>query len=169
MRQWIVLVPVIGMLAAAALPITRYAMKQRHEQTALEIMEDVRAAQERFREANGGYASDLASLVRPCHSTPAALGGSRLDELRSAGYVLTLRGEFSPAGPSGADCHARPLAADYFLTAAPVSAEEAAQQAFAARAQGDVVIFYDGIAPRPEDLATGLPTPAAERDTFKIP
>ena len=168
MSRLVIAIPVLGIFAAVAVPVTRYALKQRHEQTALDVVEDVRAAQERFRRGTGGYASDVASLVTQCPGQDAVLAAGRLDDLRGAGYALTLSAE-SVEPQMSRDCHGRAVVPGYFLTAVPVAAEEAAQQAFAARASGDVVVFYDGVAPRPADIAAGLATPAAERNTFKIP
>lgn len=162
------IVPIVGTLAAAAVPVARHVMKGRHEATALAVAEEVRAAQERFRRENGAYASDLASLVAGCAGRPAALDEARVAALESAGYRLTVA-PAAPAPEGRTDCHGRPLAPDYFVAAEPVSAAEPAQQAFGARATGDVLVFYDGLAPRPADFRDGLATPAADRNTFKIP
>lgn len=163
-------VPLAGIVIAASVPLVRHFDTGRREQIALDGVREVRAAQERFKRTSGGYATHLESLAAPCGGDPAPLAAAWLDRFEDAGYDVVLTAVATGAPPERLrDCHGRPLAADYYLAAAPRPAVVAAQEAFAARSWGDVYLFYDGVAPTLEDMATGLPTPAAERDSFKIP
>jgi hypothetical protein len=164
------LIAVGGIVIAVAVPLTRYVQKQRDEGAAIEVLQHVRGAQERFRAVNGGYATDMASLVESCGSAPAALDRRHLTHLDSVGFTIELRAAAGViADLARRDCHGRAVASDYYVAAAPVDSSQAAQEAFAARAVGDIFLFYDGIAPREADMASGLATPLAERARFRIP
>jgi hypothetical protein len=164
-----ILIPLAGIAVAVAVPLVRYAQAQRDELIAIEVLAEVRAAQERFRMQSGGYATDAASLVAGCAGSRSALDPRMLGRLSGSGYTLALRAARGVAASPGRDCHGRALTADYYAAVAPVDASRAAQQAFAAQAAGDIFIFYDGIAPTEADIAQGLATPLAERSRFKIP
>jgi hypothetical protein len=73
------------------------------------------------------------------------------------------------AAVADTDCRGHQLAHDYYVAAVPLSSDVPARQAVASRGDGRILLFHDGIAPREEDFATGLPTPVEARETFKIP
>ena len=168
MRLWSILLPVIGTCVAAAIPLARYAEKQRDEAVAVNALRQIQDAQERVRDAAGAYATVLATLVEGCQGGAAALPATVLGELTAAGYVLHLRAAVD-AAPGGTDCAGHPLASDYYVAASPATAGEAAEKAFAGRANGRLFVFVDGIAPSEADIASGLATPLDEINSFKIP
>jgi type II secretory pathway pseudopilin PulG len=157
----------LGIAAAIAVPLVRHIQKQRHEELAIGVLQEVRAAQERFRSVATGYATDIASLLRGCPGETPALDATLITRLDRAGYVLHVRAATGAATAGGGPCGE--LTDDYYVAVAPLSATEAGQQAFAARAHTAVYLFYDGIAPREADFETGLATPLDERARFKIP
>lgn len=162
------MIPVAGTLLAVSVPLVRYAARDRDERVAIEVVRRISDAQREFRAGTGGYATDVASLTATCAATPAPLSSDVFDRLRTVGYVLHMR---AAAGETvgGTDCHGRALASDYYLAVAPASADVAARQAIATRSDGRLFLFHDGIAPTEADIATGLPTPVEERESFKIP
>jgi hypothetical protein len=168
MRLWTLAVPILGTWLVAGMPVATYLEKQRHEQLAIDTLGQIHQAQERLRAASGGYATDVATLVRGCEDGGAAVPHEILDDLASAGYVLQLRAAVD-ATVIGQDCAGRPLASDYYVSAAPRTAWEAAGKAFAGRAGGQLFVFVDGIPPREADLITGLSTPVDALDAFRIP
>lgn len=163
------LVPIAGILIAAAVPLTRYVEKQRHEQAVIDVLQQVRHAQRAFQQSAGGYATAIETLTTGCGSERAVLGLDVLSRLRDAGYRLTVRGAIDAPSRDRPDCHGRPLARDYYAAVEPLDAFEAGQQAFSARAEGDIYVFFDGVAPTEGSIARGLATPLAQRSRFRIP
>jgi hypothetical protein len=168
MRARPVWVPLIGICVAAGLPLTRHVQKQRDEASAVRVLRQVQAAQERFKAVAGWYATDAASLVTSCPGGDAVPPATIFAPLERAGYRLQLRAAIG-AMATGQDCHGRPTATDYYLAAAPQTALEAADKAFAGRADGQLFIFVDGVPPRESDMASGLPITIDEMEAFKIP
>jgi hypothetical protein len=167
MRLWTLAVPILGTWLVASMPVATYIEKQRHEQLAIDTLGQIHQAQERLRASSGGYATDVATLVRGCDGS-VAVPNELLDDLARAGYVLQLRAAVD-ATLIGQDCEGRPLASDYYVSAAPRTAWEAAGKAFAGRAGGQLFVFVDGIPPREADMITGLPTTVDALDAFRIP
>lgn len=168
MRFWALAVPILGTGLVAGMPVATYIEKQRHEQLAISTLGQIHEAQERLRAASGAYATDLATLVDGCDDGSAAVPHEMLDDLARAGYVLQLRAAVD-ATVLGRDCEGRPLATDYYVSAAPRTAWSAAGKAFAGRAGGRLFVFVDGIPPREADIAAGLATSVDELDSFRIP
>lgn len=168
MRAWSILVPLVGILVAAGVPLARYAAKQRDEAAIVRSLRQVQVAQERFRAAVGAYATDVASLAAGCPEGVASLALAVFDELDRAGYVLLLRAA-EGALATGQDCHGRPTASDYYVAAAPQTAWTAADKAFAGRADGQLFIFFDGVPPREADMTGGLAVSIDAVESFKIP
>jgi type II secretory pathway pseudopilin PulG len=168
MRVWSILVPLVGICVALAQPLARYASQQRDEAAAVRALRQIQEAQERFKAAVGSYATDAATLVASCPDADAALPATVFAALERAGYLVQLR-TARGATVTGHDCHGRPTATDYYLAAAPQAAWEAADKAFAGRADGQLFIFVDGVPPHESDMASGLPIKIDEVETFKIP
>ena len=168
MRAWPILVSLIGICLAAGLPVLRYAQKERDEAVAIRVLRQIQQAQERFGTAVGGYATTAESLTAGCPGVDAALPAEALGDLDAAGYALQLR---AAAGGTivGQDCHGRATATDYYLAAAPRTARETADKAFAGSADGQLFFFVDGVAPREADMAGGLAIPIDALESFKIP
>jgi hypothetical protein len=163
-----IVLPLVGTVIAAMVPLVRYAWMQRDERTALEIMADVHRAQHVVRSASGGFATDVASLTTPCDGQGAVLAPEVLERLGRAAYTLRLRAA-AGARMVGRDCLGRELADDYYLAVAPVSPGALARQAFSSRSDGRIYFFVDGVPPREADIDRGLPTPLEARDSFRIP
>jgi hypothetical protein len=168
MRMFAILVPVVGASIAAGLPLARYVEKQRHEAIAVTTLRLIHDGQQQHRATFGGYATDLATLATGCPGNVPPLPADILDDLAGAGYVLELRAA-TDATPAGQDCQGRPMATDYYVSASPRTAWEAAGKAFAGRADRELFVFVDGVPPRESDMTSGLPITVDELDSFKIP
>jgi type II secretory pathway pseudopilin PulG len=166
-RRAILVVPLVGILIAIALPLTRYVQKQQAEETAIQVLQDVRDAQRAFKAQWGGYATDADALV-VC-GTGRMLDAALLDRLGGRGYGMSLRAGFGATSLAERDCRGREMATDYYVSIQPTSARNAGQEAFAAGATGDIYVFYDGIAPSEAEIANGLATPLTLRSSFRIP
>lgn len=168
MRLLGVFVPLFGVIIAVAVPLTRYALRERYEQTAIEVLREVQHAQRSLHQRSGAYAVTSVSLTSPCGDSPAWLRASSLERLSEVGYVMELRAAREGSN-SSADCHGEPLVTAYYVAVRPESANAIARQAFAASSDGHIYLFYDGIPPVEADMQTGLATRVEARDTFKIP
>lgn len=167
--KWIAtIIPVFGIALAAGVPLLRYTMRDRDERVAIDVVRQLTEAQRTFRARAEGYATDLDSLTIGCEGVAPALRPDALSRLEAAGYMLQLRAAVD-ASFTAAHCDGRRLASDYYVAAVPASASAPARQGIAARSDGRLFLFHDGIAPSEADIATGLPTPVEERDAFKIP
>lgn len=153
-----------------AWPVGRYALKVRVEAQALTVVHEIRRAQERFRTSSGaaGYASSIESLTGGC-GTAAPMSRTTLADLERVGYDVHLRPTDAPR-VVGNDCHGRPTVDDYYLGVEPRGAAVAGQRAYGATSRGDVFVFFDGLAPREQDMTGGgLATPSEALSAFKIP
>ena len=166
------MVPLVGAVVVAALPLIRHVRKTTAEAAAADFLRHVQVAQQSFRstQAGSGYASNLDSLSRPCPGgVQTMLMGDEIRSLEQRGYAAQLRAA-EGATSSAVDCHGRAIVSDYYVAAAPRSIDSSGQQAFAATAAGRIFVFFDGIAPLESDMSpVGLATPLDALSTFKIP
>jgi hypothetical protein len=169
--HWIWLVPLIGTIAVVSVPLLRHVQKRQAETAAIEFLRRVHIAQHAFRSgrADGGYASDFASLTVPCAGKmPGVLTEKDSVALNDSGYQAHLR-RADGAVPLSVDCHGRTTVSDYYAAVSPASVESPGQQAFATTAAARIFVFFDGIAPLERDMTAGLATPLDALDAFKIP
>ena len=168
---WRRLVPLTGTALLLAWPLGRYALKVRDEAQALNVVHEIRRAQEVFRSSvqGAGYVGSIESLTTGCGAVPAPMSRVTLADLERAGYIMQLRPSAS-SRPMGQDCHGRPMADDYYLGVQPAEAAVAGQRAYGATSRGDVFVFFDGVAPHEQDMtAGGLAKPQEALSAFKIP
>jgi hypothetical protein len=168
--MWVfaVLVPILGACVAVGLPLARYLEKERHEAVAIATLRLIHDAQQHYKTVLGGYVTDLQTLVTGCPVNVEAVAADIFDGLAGAGYVLELRAAVG-ATSSGEDCHGRPMATDYYVSARPRTAWEPAEKAFAGRANGQLFVFVDGVPPHESDMASGLAITVDAMKSFKIP
>jgi hypothetical protein len=139
------------------------------EGTAASTLEVITEAQRAFRKTGGrgGYATDLNSLMQPCAGETHAVLPPTLPTA-AVEYTVVVRAARGAAAV-GADCHGRPTATDFYVSAQPLH-EWAGTQAMAATSWGRIYLFFDGLAPTEHDIeAGGLAVPLDTLGTFKIP
>ena len=161
-------VPLLGITVAVALPLLRYAERERDERAAIAALQRVQEAQRTLHARSGAYATSLTSLTEACGGLPAPLEQRALDDVEAATYSIELRATRA-AATVRLDCHGHALADDYFVSVSPLHADAPGRQAMAARADGRIYLFHDGIPPRERDMERGLATPVEERERFRIP
>jgi hypothetical protein len=154
------------MLVAAAWPLSYYARMRTNHQIAIDVLVELRARQQQLHRTAGGYAIDLATLLQCQRDDGLA---ALLERLAGAGYVVTLRAAAHESRHVESRACGGRVAADYYVSVAPRDASVAAQHAFAARADGEVFMFFDGIPPGETDMSQGLAVPLSARDAFVIP
>lgn len=165
MLPW--LVPLAGAIVVAAVPLLRHAADARTHARVAALVEELRAAQRTLQARAGGYAVDVGSLVTACEGAAAVLAPDYLVRLEAEGYLLELRPAVD-ALAAGRDCAQRPLTSDYYLGVEPGTVDAGAR-AFAARADGAIFVYFDGVAPREADMTSGLATPLDAIDQLVIP
>jgi hypothetical protein len=164
--------PVLGIVIVTGWPLVNFITREQGEAAAAGFLGKLRTAQEAFRQAGGGYTSELASLTSPCPGQPSApLQTGDVVRLAAAGYDVTIRPAAASAASSGVDCHGRSTVSDYYAAVQPRSPGILAQQAFGTTASaGRIFVFFDGVAPLESDMGPGgLATPLEALDSFKIP
>jgi hypothetical protein len=168
-RRAIWLAPLFGTVVFVLFPLVRYVEQRRHEERAIDVLQQLRGSQEVFRQLWGGYATDMASLEAPCGGLKPAFDRVARTGLEENGYRMSLRAARGAEVLDRRDCRGRAVATDFYVAAEPIDAREAGQQAFASRASGEIHVFYDGLAPDEADIAAGLSTPLSRRGSFRIP
>ena len=163
--------PLLGTLAAASIPLITFAQKSRAEASAVDLLHRLDRAQQAFRLATGaGYASSLRSIVTGC--PVAAAAGQQPTEVLSefdGPYRLSLRAATS-ARVVGTDCHGQPIVSEYYASAEPAWTDPRGQKAFAMLSGSGVWVFFDGVAPLEADMGPGgLATRLEALDSFRIP
>jgi hypothetical protein len=165
------MLPLAGLVVVGSIPLVGYARKTAAERDAADALGGVHAAQEAFRNAGGrgGYASQVDSLATPCEGAAPSLPPALVREVAAIRYRLVVRPAVD-ASPAGVDCHGRPVVSDYYAAVHPDGADAPGQRAFAARADGRIYLFYDGVPPAERDMGEGgLATPLDAAAEFRIP
>jgi hypothetical protein len=159
--------PLTGAVLVGAVPLLWHFKMVRAERAAADLVSEISLAQHRFNETGmSGYATDLVSLITPC----AGRSGAALRAIADAqGYELALR-PARAAQPVARDCHGRPTASDFYVSARPRLPGRDGRRAFAATSNGRVFVFFDGVPPSERDMEPGgLAVPLDRIEMFKIP
>lgn len=172
-RPWVgwavlVLAPVLTTTVAVARPLWEHAARTRAERLAVDFLARVRAVQDRVRERQGqGYAPDLAALSSACSTDRTDTVD--VDAVEAAGYVVHVR-PTRDARHLEATCGGQPLVTDYLVTVEPRADDWGPRRAYAARRDGVVFVFFDGVAPAERDMSMGgLATPFEALPSLRIP
>jgi hypothetical protein len=156
----------LGLVAALLYPVLNTRRAVRQEAAAVALLHEVEAAQALFHEATGGYAASLDSLAAGCDGAAPFLaaplvGGHIVD----AGHEVAMRAARA-AVPGPPDCHGRPTASDYYVSARPQVMGRDGSRGMAMTSAGRIFLFFDGVPPTEADMAPGglaMPLDAMER------
>lgn len=157
----VLVLPLVGILAAIAIPSLMRARTAGNEASAIGSIRVVNSAQATFAATcgNGYYAPDLASL-----STPGEPGGVAfvspdlsMDPTVKSGYTITLVGGRAVEGAPVA-CNGARVVETYFVSAEPTVPGTTGQRYFAANQEGTVYQATSQI-PVTHDGAPGGATP----------
>ena len=148
--ELLVVVAVIGIVAAIAIPGMQRAKMVGNEAAAIASLRSITSAEASYSTAcgQGGYATSLAILGAPCNGgtqgfisadlNPTVPGVTLIGAgVMKSGYDVQLAGN-GIAGPN--DMSGNATNVDYIATAAPVTIGATGQRGFNARARGTIFV-----------------------------
>jgi type IV pilus assembly protein PilA len=156
--ELLIVVAVIGVIAAIAVPALLRARMSGNEASAIGSLRAVNSAETSYSAVAGmgGYATLLATLATACPSSSVAFISPDLsaDPSLKSGYNITLTNG-TGASPGLNDCNGTATQTAYYVTAIPVAPGFSGQRGFATTGNG--TIFYDatGAAPTEAQMAPG--------------
>ena len=160
--ELLIVVAVIGTLAAIAVPGILNARMTAGEAAAIGSLKAINTAQASYYSSGGrgGYAVRLATLASPCPSSTQAFLSPDLstDPAFKSGYRVTLQAATAAVAVSS-DCNGVQTHSGFYTTASPLALGVSGRQAFASGTA--VVIFADRSGTPPTEAAM-LPGGGAE-------
>ncbi len=155
--ELLIVVAIIGIIAAIAVPGLLRARMSGNEASAIGSLRAINSGQASYSSscAAGGYAIDLADLVKAPSGTPSGVQGFISPDLKSngvtkSGYNVTLAADATSGtvsiGTAAGTCNgsAGTPASSYFAKADPVTAGGTGTRYFATDTRG--TLFYDAAA-----------------------
>lgn len=153
--ELLIVVAIIGTVAAMAVPGMLRARVAANEASAIGSLRAITSAQAAYGgAANGGYASQLATLVTPCPGSTTTFLSADLanDPTTKSGYQVTLAA--ATASVAGdADCNGTLTSSGFYATAAPLSVGVTGNRGFATTHVGAIYGSVDGVAPTEAQIA----------------
>ena len=155
--ELLIVVAVIGVVGAIAVPSLLRARISANETTAVASMRAINSAQASYSSsANGGYAVALATLATTCPGSTQAFISADLgaDPSVKSGYRVELQAAAgSTPGPN--DCNATPTRSGFYSTSVPIAPGVSGHKGFASNAAGAVFFDITGAAPTEAVMAPG--------------
>jgi prepilin-type N-terminal cleavage/methylation domain-containing protein len=155
--ELLIVVAVIGLVCAIAIPALLRARITGNETAVLGSMRAVNSAQAAYAGAAaiGSYAPNFTVLVRSCPGSNQGFISPDLagDPAMKSGYAVVLGPGTLGAGQS--DCNGQASSLGYYLTATPLTVGLTGHRAFASTSPG--VIYFDpnGVAPAESEMRPG--------------
>jgi type IV pilus assembly protein PilA len=153
--ELMIVVGLIGVIAATAVPTLVRARISGNEASAIGSVRAVVIAQQDFQAFLGGFADDLATLARACpgSSVPFLSPDLRANGIVKDGYTYSVAvGAGAIAGPT--DCFGNGTQSAFYATATPVRAGFTGDRAFASDGTGTIWQDSSGTPP-PQPFAVG--------------
>lgn len=156
--ELLIVVAVIGVIAAIAVPSMMRARISGNEANAIASMRAINSAEASYASAAaaGSYATALATLGTTCPSSSQPFISADLasDPSIKSGYRITLAAA-GGAAPGANDCNGNATRAAYYSTAVPLSRGVSGHRGLSSSAAG--AIFYDtmGVAPTEAAMTPG--------------
>jgi type IV pilus assembly protein PilA len=153
-------VAALGIIAAIAVPALLRARMAGNEAVAIGSLRSVLSAEAAYSASGGGgYATSLATLVKPCPNMSQGFITPDLgqDPSRKSGYFINLESAEAAAGPH--DCHGAPTEMDFYATAVPQQFNTTGRRAFSTSAAGTIFVDDSGRAPSRSSTLDGTATP----------
>jgi prepilin-type N-terminal cleavage/methylation domain-containing protein len=153
--ELLIVVAVIGVLAAIAVPGMARARMSAAEASAIGSLRAINSAEITYSgtAAHGSYAGDLVTLATACPgSTTTFLAPDlSIDPSTKSGYVVTLA-EGAASRPGQSDCNGTATASAYYATAAPVSVNVTGTRGFSTTNAGTIFAAAGGVAPTEAEI-----------------
>ena len=155
--ELLIVVGVIGLLSAIAVPGLVRARIAANEASAVSSVRSVLAAQQSYASAaSGGYAVRLATLGIACPGGTVPFISTDLvsDPSAKGGYRITLAAATgAAAGPL--DCNGTATRGGFYVTATPLSLGLDGHRGFASNASGTIFFDASGAAPAEAQMGPG--------------
>ena len=156
--ELLIVVAIIGILAAIAVPALMRARMSGNEAAAIGSLRAVTSAETNYAAAagRGGYAVLFAVLVQACPNSTIGFISPDLsqDPSTKSGYRIAL---VAGAGsqPGQADCNGTPTETAFYATAVPLSAGMSGGRSFASTANGTIFFLSGGVPPTEAQMVPG--------------
>ena len=159
--ELLIVVAIIGIIAAIAVPGLLRARMSGNESSAIGSMRAINSAQASYASAagQGGYANDLAVLVKACPNSTQGFISPDLGKnaIVKSGYTVTLA-DGTGAADVADDCNATKSRSAYYAHAEPLTWGSTGNRNFSTAAHGTVLYnTTKGTAAKEDPSATDLP------------
>jgi type IV pilus assembly protein PilA len=156
--ELLIVVAVIGVISAIAVPSMLRARVAGNEASAIASMRTVNSAQTSYASsaARGGYAALLATLGTSCSGTSEGFISPDLadDPVVKSGYRFVLASA-AAATPGPTDCNGTATRSDFYMTATPLSVGVTGHRALASTGAGSIYYDPSGVPPTEAVMAPG--------------
>ncbi|MGH9310024.1 MAG: type IV pilin protein [Vicinamibacterales bacterium] len=148
--EMLIVVAVIGVIAAIGIPSVLRARVSANESSAIASLRAISTAEATYfaHAGTSGYAGSLATLARSCPggTQPFISPDLAFDPSLKSGYTVGLQAS-ATAQPSRPDCNGTATDSDFYATAEPVSHGNTGVRAFATNNRGSIYYDQTGVAP----------------------
>lgn len=156
--ELLIVVAVIGILAAIGVPMLLRARISSNEASAIASLRVIVSSQTDFQAFSRGFADDLTTLASTCPGSTAPFISSDLgaNDVTKSGYRFTATaGAGAMVGPD--DCFGNPTQSTYYASATPIAVGISGSRAFAANASSTMWQNTAGVPPaEPFAIAPGI-------------
>lgn len=154
--ELLVVVAVIGVVAAIATPGLLRSRMAGNEASAIGSLRSIVAAQQDFGVISRGFATDLTTLASVCPGATTAFISPDLSAngIEKSGYLFTVTPGLAAVAGATNDCFGNPTTSNYYATAAPLTIGASGTRGFAANLSGAIWQDTSGAVPaEPFNLA----------------
>ena len=159
--ELIVVVGIIGVVAAIATPGLLRSRMAGNEASAIGSMRALIAAQQDFGVISRGYAMDLATLSSKCPGATAGFISPDLSAngVEKSGYLFNLVDGLGAVPGAAPDCFGNPTTSNYYVSAAPRDVGTTGARGFAANLAAAIWQDTSGAAPTEPFVIAGSVSP----------
>jgi prepilin-type N-terminal cleavage/methylation domain-containing protein len=156
--ELLIVVAIIGVLGAIAIPGLRRAWMSANEASAIGSIRAISSAQTSYASVagHGGFAPGLVTLAASCPGGSSGFISPDLsaDPSNKSGYIVTLMPS-ATAIPAANDCNGVVTTSAFYATAVPMAAAFSGQRAFSTTSGGAIFFDNSGVAPTEAQMVAG--------------
>ena len=158
LMELLIVVAVIGALAALAIPGLLRARISANETNVIGSIRAIHSAQVSYSSSagNGGYSPALSRLANACPGGGTSFISPDLatDPSVKSGFRIAVQAA-AASQAAHADCNNAPTRTDFYTTAEPLTAGVTGNRGFASNATGTIFFDRSGVAPTEAAIAPG--------------
>jgi prepilin-type N-terminal cleavage/methylation domain-containing protein len=156
--ELLIVVAIIGILAAIAVPALQRARMSGNEAAAIGSLRAVNSAETNYASSagRGGYAVLLSVLVQPCPNSSIGFISPDLssDPSLKSGYTISLAAGAGGA-PGATDCNGTVTQSAFYGAAVPTSPGISGNRSFATSGSGTIFFLSGPTAPTEAEMVSG--------------